>query len=121
MNDRYGHAAGDAVLIETAARLRACIRAGDMAARLGGDEFAMLLAAPGDADAVGRVGAAIAAAMAVPVDLPSGESVVIGLSIGAAVYPRDGADVAALMNCADLDMYAAKEARRADREGVESR
>lgn len=121
VNDRYGHAAGDAVLIETAARLHACIRAGDMAARLGGDEFAMLLAAPGDADAVGRVSAAIAAAMAVPVELPSGESVVIGLSIGAAVYPRDGADVAALMNCADLDMYAAKEARRADREGVESR
>lgn len=121
VNDHHGHAAGDAVLIEIAARLRSCIRAGDIAARLGGDEFAVLLAAPGDADAVERIAAAIADRMADPIVLPSGEAAAIGLSIGAAVYPQDGADVATLLNRADANMYAAKHGRQVERKGARSR
>jgi diguanylate cyclase (GGDEF)-like protein len=110
INDRYGHAAGDAVLAEIGARLRAGLRTQDVAARLGGDEFAILLAAPNGAEAVNRVRDWIRAQMAVPIALPSGENVTLSLTIGAAVYPRDGGDVAALIHHADIEMLAAKPA-----------
>ncbi|WP_034156742.1 diguanylate cyclase domain-containing protein [Sphingomonas sp. ERG5] len=112
VNDRFGHAAGDVVLAEIGVRLRAGLRAQDLAARLGGDEFGLLLAAPSDLAAVSRVREGIAAAMALPIDLPSGEQVSVSLSIGAAVYPRDGADVAALIHHADSEMFAAKRSTR---------
>lgn len=118
INDRHGHAAGDAVLIETAARIRNCLRARDVAARLGGDEFAVLLAAPSGSDAAERVTAEIAARMAEPVRLPSGETVTMTLSIGAAIYPGDGQDLATLINRADAAMYAAKGSLRARKQGV---
>ncbi|HWK35878.1 diguanylate cyclase domain-containing protein [Sphingomonas sp.] len=108
INDQYGHAAGDAVLVETARRLRAGLRAGDIAARLGGDEFAMLLATPSGPEAVARVRDALRALMAMPIALPSGEEVTMTLTVGAAVYPDDGADVAALVHHADIEMLAAK-------------
>jgi diguanylate cyclase (GGDEF)-like protein len=111
INDRFGHAAGDVVLAEIGVRLRACLRAQDLAARLGGDEFALLLAGPSDLDAVTRVRNGISTAMAAPIDLPSGEAISVSLSIGAAVYPHDGADVAALVNHADSEMFAAKRAQ----------
>lgn len=111
VNDRHGHSAGDAVLVEVASRLRASLRGGDVAARLGGDEFALLLAPPAGAQAVARVRRAVEAAMAPPVRLPSGVALPVGVSIGAAVYPRDGDDAAALIAAADADMYAEKHRR----------
>ena len=118
INDRYGHAAGDAVLIETAARIRNCLRARDVAARLGGDEFAVLLAAPSGSDAAERVMGEIAARMAEPFRLPSGEAVAMTLSLGAAIYPGDGQDLTTLINRADAAMYAAKGDLRARQQGV---
>ncbi|PJI90078.1 diguanylate cyclase [Sphingomonas koreensis] len=118
INDRHGHAAGDAVLIEVAARIRNCLRARDVAARLGGDEFAILLAAPSGADAAERVAGEIAARMAEPFRLPSGETVAMTLSLGAAIYPGDGQDLTTLINRADAAMYVAKGDLRARQQGV---
>lgn len=118
INDRYGHVAGDAVLIETAARIRSCLRARDVAARLGGDEFAVLLAAPSGGDATERVTAEIAARMAEPIRLPSGGTVSMTLSVGGAIYPGDGQDLATLINHADTAMYAIKGSLRARQQGV---
>ena len=108
INDRFGHAAGDVVLVEIGARLRTGLRPRDLAARLGGDEFAILLAPPSGPDAVMRIRDAINTAMEAPIELPSGEFVTASLSIGAAIYPRDGNDVAALLHHADSEMFAAK-------------
>lgn len=113
VNDRHGHAAGDAVLGEIAIRLKACLRAGDVAARLGGDEFGLLLAAPAGRDAVARVQLCLSERMGYPIRLPSGEKVRVGLSVGSAVFPEDGGDATALVNVADSEMYAVKQ--RAER------
>lgn len=118
INDHHGHAAGDLVLVETAARIRSCLRARDVAARLGGDEFAVLLAAPSGADAAERVTSEIAARLAQPIRLPSGAAVTMTLSIGAAIYPGDGQDMTTLINRADAAMYAAKGSLRAREQGV---
>ncbi len=109
VNDRYGHAAGDVVLVEIATRLRACLRAGDIAARLGGDEFGLLLAAPSGRDAIARIQVCLKERMGYPIRLPSGDKVRCGLSVGSAVFPDDGGDAAALVNTADGEMYAAKQ------------
>ena len=113
VNDRHGHAAGDAVLVEIAVRLRACLRAGDIAARLGGDEFALLLAAPSARDAIARVQICLEERMHYPIRLPSGDKVRVGLSVGSAVFPDDGSNADALIDAADAGMYAAKQ--RAER------
>ena len=53
--------------------------------------------------------------MAEPIALSSGETLAMKLSVGAAVYPRDGADIATLLNVADAGMYASKQALREER------
>ncbi|MET0307239.1 MAG: diguanylate cyclase [Sphingomonas sp.] len=118
VNDQYGHAAGDAVLVAIADRLRIGLRARDMAARLGGDEFAILLAAPSGAEAVARVRETLHVQMAAPIALPGGARVTVGLSIGAAVFPRDGDDVGALVNHADIEMLASKPLHPVKRKGA---
>ena len=111
VNDRHGHAMGDHVLVEIAARLKASVRAQDIAARLGGDEFAVLLPAPSGREAVTRVCESLMERMAEPISLSSGETIVMGLSVGSAVFPEDGRDAATLLNTADAGMYAGKQAR----------
>ncbi|MFF5081809.1 diguanylate cyclase domain-containing protein [Actinoplanes sp. NPDC000266] len=105
VNDTMGHAAGDALLLGVADKLRAEIRAGDLAARLGGDEFAILL--PGCAAAEAEATAArILTALKSPVlidDIP----VTAAASIGVAVA-SPSSDVTSLLRDADLAMYAAK-------------
>jgi diguanylate cyclase (GGDEF)-like protein len=119
INDQHGHAAGDAVLAAIADRLRSGLRTRDVAARLGGDEFAVLLAAPSGAEAVARVREGLRTQMAAPILLPCGEPVTVALSIGAAVYPRDGSDIAALVNHADIEMLASKPSHIVNRKGAE--
>ncbi|MFP5345447.1 MAG: diguanylate cyclase domain-containing protein, partial [Actinomycetes bacterium] len=114
VNDTLGHAAGDALLVEIAARLRAGVRAGDTVARLGGDEFAVLLDHPhGDP---GHVAARLVAGVAQPVEI-AGQRVPTSVSIGAVVLPTPGttSDAAGqrvtasqLMATADRAMYHAK-------------
>jgi diguanylate cyclase (GGDEF)-like protein len=113
VNDRHGHAAGDHVLAVIADRIRAAIRASDLAARLGGDEF--VIAAPlADANAelvVSRMSAALRAAIAEPVEF-KGHRLRVSASIGAALCPRDAGGAEELVHLADQDMYDAKRRRQ---------
>ena len=111
-NDRFGHAAGDAVIAEVARRLAPILRVGDIASRVGGDEFAVLIHhLEDDVDAT-AVAERIEEAMRAPIAVSETDTVTIGLSIGIAIHPDDGGEVDALMNHADAAMYVAKSARR---------
>ncbi|MCW2244592.1 diguanylate cyclase (GGDEF)-like protein/PAS domain S-box-containing protein [Azospirillum fermentarium] len=107
VNDTHGHQAGDAVLREVAARLRAVTRPSDTVARLGGDEFAVIhpiKASPAEAAAVAeRLIQAVAQPFRVG-DAP----VSIGLSIGIVCAPVGGLDPGALLSAADRALYDAK-------------
>ena len=108
VNDTYGHHAGDAVLRETARRLKASLRGRDTVFRLGGDEFAVLLD-PGHSkvettEIIGR----IEEAMRDPALLEDGSRVPFGMSIGIASYPADGTSVQELLRKADMMMYVKK-------------
>ncbi|NJC84272.1 GGDEF domain-containing protein [Planosporangium mesophilum] len=107
VNDRFGHAAGDAVLVEVAARLRGCVRSTDVVARLGGDEFAVLLeqASP---DGLSATAARIVRAIDAPCRV-AGTEVRVGASVGvASARAENGDDAGALLQRADEAMYAAK-------------
>ena len=106
INDTLGHHQGDLLLREVGARLRAVLRQRDTVARLGGDEFVALL--PGD-DGGGatRTARKILAALAEPV-VAEGRRLVVGASIGVALYPAHGTDAVTLLRRADAAMYAAK-------------
>ncbi len=110
VNDRGGHAAGDALLREVALRLRDAVRGGDMIARLGGDEFVLLMEYqrwPDEpAGVAGRVLQALS--MRAPV---TGGTVAVAPSIGIAAFPDDGTTAESLLGNADLAMYEAKHRR----------
>jgi len=110
INDSLGHAAGDALLREFAARLKAAGRDTDTVGRLGGDEFAVLMEDVKDAEAPGRVAQKILEAMREPVDA-DGTAVTVTTSIGVALFDG-GADPEALARRADEALYAAKAAGR---------
>ena len=112
INDTYGHAAGDAVLVAVATRVRAQLREDDVVARLGGDEFAILLSPLHKIEDAQRIADKIIASMLEPIELPGQSSVVTSLSIGIAVYPEHGATPDALLCAADLAMYQAKRLAR---------
>lgn len=106
VNDTYGHAAGDRVLVEVSARLSRHVRPNDLAARLGGDEFAVLVRGRDNAD---DLASRVIRAVREPIDLGQGERAQVGCSIGVAestpgLTPRE------LMDRADRAMYGAKRA-----------
>jgi len=118
INDRYGHRAGDAVLVEFAVRLRRVIREVDLAFRQGGEEFMILLPETdlaGSLTAAQRVGEAMREA-AFPLhgqgsaDFPI--SIPVTVSVGIAVYPHHALTGADLLDAADQALYAAKAAGR---------
>ena len=110
VNDRFGHQAGDQVLIEVARRLACGVRANDTVARLGGDEFVVLLSGLADDDechtALGRLLQTVAA----PYTVGDGEYADISASIGVTLFPNDPADSDTLVRHADHAMYVAKQA-----------
>ena len=109
INDSYGHAAGDLVLVETAARLARVIGQRGLVARLGGDEFAVLLPGVAAASAVTAVGDEVIAALALPIQLDT-RVLRIGASIGGALSGQHGANGDELLRAADLAQYEAKSA-----------
>lgn len=114
VNDTHGHAAGDALLVEVARRLRAQLGPRDVAARLGGDEFAVVMAPPASLAQAQALAERVGAAMREPLALAGGGQVEPAVSAGVAVYPQDGNDLEALLRRADTAMYQAK-ARRGRR------
>ncbi len=110
VNDLLGHAAGDALLIQVASRLRAELRATDTLARIGGDEF-IIVALFEDLDDVAHVARRIIAALTRPFELGT-DQVEIGTSVGIAFYPKDGDSQEALMQAADTALYRAKHDKR---------
>ncbi|WP_156927133.1 diguanylate cyclase domain-containing protein [Azospirillum halopraeferens] len=107
VNDTYGHEAGDELLQAVAYRLRACVREYDTVSRLGGDEFVVLLTDLACDEEAGEVARRIINAVGQPFELEAA-TVTIGVSIGIAIFPRDGQAAAALMKHADTAMYRSK-------------
>jgi diguanylate cyclase (GGDEF)-like protein len=107
VNDTYGHDAGDGVLKHVAGRLRACVRAGDTIVRLGGDEFVLVLENIASQEDVDHVVEKIKMDFEQPFDVGS-HTIKLGISIGTAIYPRDGTDMDALISYADSSMYRDK-------------
>jgi diguanylate cyclase (GGDEF)-like protein len=126
INDRYGHPAGDAVLLQVAQRMRSLVRPGDVVARLGGDEFVVVLEAtsgaadPGsgfdaapDADTPLHTAQRLVTAISRPITLPMGD-VAVSASVGVALYPMDGQDPDELLRRADVALYRAKDESRGE-------
>jgi len=107
VNDTLGHDAGDALLVETARRLRNIARKADVVTRLGGDEFAILLADTGVPSAVDIVCQRICEAFDTPIP-HAGHAMRTSPSIGVALFPSDGTTQDALYKSADLALYEAK-------------
>ena len=107
VNDTLGHAAGDEVLRQAAARIRACVREVDTVARLGGDEFVVLLETDVRADTPGIIGERIRAGFTSPFDW-RGTEVRCGASLGVSLYPDHARDSATLLASADEAMYREK-------------
>jgi len=107
VNDTLGHAAGDALLVLVAQRLKSRIRDGDTVARMGGDEFAIILPDTTNADGALHIANALVELLGHPYHLPQGVAN-ISVSIGVALYPQDASTVDALMQQADSAMYRAK-------------
>lgn len=108
VNDRLGHAGGDAVLREFGARLGQALREADQKYRIGGDEFAVLLEPTRNSHDGALVAAEkIARHVAAPMEI-KGYDCAIGVSIGVAVFPKHGEDPDTLLRKADAAMYEAK-------------
>lgn len=110
VNDTLGHHIGDQLLIKVGERFTKLLRENDTIARLGGDEFAILLP---DTNAVQAINIAekINESIESAFNIKEYE-LLIGVSIGIAVYPRDGKDLHTLMQHADVAMYVAKKNSR---------
>lgn len=112
INDRHGHAAGDAVLRHAASALRQAFRRSDLIARYGGEEFVVLFPEADPAAAAERLERFRAQIAGQPVRLHGNGAVPITFSLGVAVFPDDGEEAADLMARADQRLYAAKRAGR---------
>jgi len=108
LNDTYGHAHGDRVLVETALRLRACVRESDTVARLGGDEFVVVLPDLVQMDDALSVAGKILESLYDPQS--GGGKMFLGASMGLVSYPEHGLDQEVLLARADAAMYEAKRA-----------
>ena len=128
VNDTLGHHVGDKLLKQVATRLQNALRDTDllsrvdplslneyqkdnMVARLGGDEFSAILPNTDSVDTAAIVAEKLIAAMHPPFNV-DGNNLVVGISIGIAMYPEHGADMHTLMRRADVAMYHAKKLKQ---------
>ena len=108
INDTYGHAAGDTVLVTVARRLTMSVRSSDTVARLGGDEFVLIIESITEREQVIALGHKLIELLSEKVALDSGEVVSLGGSIGFAWYPKDGENLKDILAVADQAMYFCK-------------
>jgi len=130
INDTLGHGAGDELLMEVSRRLRSCVRHSDQVlesslesmgarshrsleavGRLGGDEFVALLPEVADERDAERVASRILDLMREPI-IVGGQECFVTASVGIALFPRDGTNVADLLRNSDVAMYSVKSAGR---------
>ncbi len=108
INDNYGHAAGDTVLVEIARRLKSCVRGSDIVARLGGDEFVVVLVGCVPVERACDIARNIVATITLPIPLGLGLEGRVGVSIGIAVHDAQHRTIAELFADADHAMYEVK-------------
>ncbi|MGG1948878.1 EAL domain-containing protein [Trinickia sp. NRRL B-1857] len=111
VNDTMGHAVGDELLREAAARLLSSVRPGDTVSRFGGDEFAVLLPDAHNRRTIEQISTTIIQRLGERFVL-DGKEVFISCSVGIALYPIDSADAEDLLKYADSAMYLAKRSGR---------
>ncbi|MFV0622788.1 diguanylate cyclase [Sphingomonas sp. ac-8] len=111
VNDQLGHDAGDAVLVETAARLRAMTRSTDLVARLGGDEFAVVLVGL-DAAVLRTLAERATARLQEPFETVAEHGLPVGASVGASWSPEPPDAIGGTLSRADAALYEAKAAGR---------
>ncbi|GAA0561830.1 putative bifunctional diguanylate cyclase/phosphodiesterase [Halomonas salifodinae] len=109
INDSYGHACGDELLIEISRRLKHLMRANDLTARFGGDEFVIALTGLGTADKAAKVAGKVMDDIIRPYQLDNGELVKVSVSIGIAFTSSHEVSAAQLLDAADAAMYEAKQ------------
>lgn len=108
VNDRYGHAAGDAVLVASAERMKQLLRESDVIARFGGDEFVIVLGQVDDAKAAREVASRVVSSLCQPIALAGGGTALIGASVGIAMCCAGRETLDDLLKKADTALYAAK-------------
>jgi diguanylate cyclase (GGDEF)-like protein len=111
INDSLGHTAGDWVLHEAGRRIQAVVRQGDTLARFGSDEFALFVSGLPGADEAGKIAAKMLETVQAPFHV-EGRELFLTLSVGASLFPDDGADVETLLKNAGTALHRSKEKGR---------
>ena len=111
VNDGYGHASGDVLLVEVAKRLRSIVRSEDVVARFAGDEFVLILRYVHDVAELRGVLNRLLGAISAPYSI-LGQEVQVCASIGVTQFPLDNVDADTLLRHADQAMYVAKHSGR---------
>jgi diguanylate cyclase (GGDEF)-like protein len=109
INDQFGHAAGDALLVQVAARMRECVRETDTVARVGGDEFIVLLQDIERFENTLFLANKICDQLHLPFNI-EGQLHHVSASLGVALYPEHALEAEQLAACADSALYTAKNA-----------
>jgi diguanylate cyclase (GGDEF)-like protein len=107
INDTLGHHAGDVMLCRLVARVSERMGKADTLARMGGDEFAMILPDLADSTAAERFGDSVIGSFKAPLEV-LGQELFVTISLGLAMYPKDGRDSVTLKKNADAALYVAK-------------
>jgi len=107
VNDTLGHDIGDMLLRQVAQRLGHTLRSTDVICRIGGDEFVVIVEPAEDDEEPDQVARKILRALADPFMVET-HQLFVSASIGVSVYPKDAPDAAAVVRCADIAMYHAK-------------
>ncbi|OUR95927.1 hypothetical protein A9Q81_13465 [Gammaproteobacteria bacterium 42_54_T18] len=111
VNDTLGHEAGDELLTTIADLIKSALRDNDVVGRLGGDEFSVLIEGVEKQGSLIKIAQQLVEAIREPITI-QGKLIHTSISLGIATYPTCSSDVSALIKCADLAMYKAKQSGR---------